>query len=114
MDVPRDVMQGYTVMAAEAAGQLRDDGPPSHLFLQTGVGGMAAAVAAQFWQTLGSQRPAVAGLAGLIAVAADPQGRRGLGLSARSRVLLIGTEGDTDPAVYQAIVGRSAATVRAP
>ena len=57
---------------------------------------------------------AVAGLAGLIAVAADPRARRDLGLSAQSRVLLIGTEGDTDPAVYQAIVGRSATAVRAP
>ena len=43
-DIPRDVMQGYEVMAAEALDAL--DAPPTHLFLQTGVGGMAAACAA--------------------------------------------------------------------
>ncbi len=198
MDVPRDVMQGYTVMAAEAAEQLGASGPPSHLFLQTGVGGMAAAVVAQFWQDLGAARPAtvlvdpkdsacwlesikagrptgvegeldtimaglacgeisllawailapatlaamtvdddaaadcmriladgrfgdpplvagesaVAGLAGLLAAAGDADARRDFGLNADSRILLFGTEGDTDPEVYEAIVGRPAASVR--
>ena len=199
MEVPKDVMQGYTVMAAEAIGQLPYDGPPTHLFLQTGVGGMAAAVAAQFWQQFGAARPitvladpanaecwyeslnsgrptaveggldtimaglacgevsllawkilepiaeaavvvddeaardamrmladrrftdtpvvagesAVAGLAALLAVAADDAARETLRLGPGSRVLLFGTEGDTDPEIYREIIGRSAAEVLA-
>ena len=61
-DVPRDVMQGYELMAAEAFDAL--DRPPTHVFLQTGVGGMAAAVAAQAKRRYGSERP--------IIVLADP------------------------------------------
>lgn len=38
------IMQGYTVTSAEALEQLRK--PPTHIFLQAGVGGFAAAVAA--------------------------------------------------------------------
>jgi diaminopropionate ammonia-lyase len=45
-EIPRDVMQGYRVMADEAFAQWT--GPaPTHLFVQGGVGGVAAAVAAQ-------------------------------------------------------------------
>jgi len=40
----RDVMEGYLIMAAEAADQM--PGPPSHIFLQAGVGGLAAACTA--------------------------------------------------------------------
>jgi diaminopropionate ammonia-lyase len=43
-DIPLTVMQGYTVMASEAFGALPK--PPTHIFLQAGVGGLAAAVAA--------------------------------------------------------------------
>lgn len=45
-DVPRAIMQGYRVMAAEAVEQW-DGAPPSHVFIQGGVGGVAAAVSAQ-------------------------------------------------------------------
>ena len=41
------VMQGYATMAAEAIVQL-GDAQPTHLFLQAGVGSMAAAMAASF------------------------------------------------------------------
>lgn len=57
VEAPRDVMQGYTMMAAEAIEQLGDDPAPTHMFLQAGVGGMAAATCAQFWQTYQSARP---------------------------------------------------------
>src|SRR6202042_1862041 len=50
---------------------------------------------------------AVAGLAGLLLAAGDPDARVRLGLSADSVVLLFGTEGATDPEVYRRIVGRS-------
>ncbi|HET6521040.1 MAG TPA: diaminopropionate ammonia-lyase [Geminicoccaceae bacterium] len=56
-DVPRDVMQGYAVMAEEALRQLPPGGPPSHVFVQGGVGGVAAAVCAQLWRRLGADRP---------------------------------------------------------
>ncbi|HKA45848.1 MAG TPA: diaminopropionate ammonia-lyase [Burkholderiales bacterium] len=55
----------------------------------------------------------VAGLAGLICAATDETARGTLGLHAGSRVLVIGTEGDTDPDVYERVVGRSAASVLA-
>jgi diaminopropionate ammonia-lyase len=45
-DVPINVMQGYTVMVDEAVKQM--DVPATHVFLQGGVGGLAAAVVAYF------------------------------------------------------------------
>lgn len=43
MDVPKWVMQGYTLITHELVGQLAE--PPTHVFLQAGVGGFAAAIA---------------------------------------------------------------------
>jgi diaminopropionate ammonia-lyase len=42
--LPLRVMEGYLQLAAEAADQI--DEPPTHIILQAGVGGLAAAVAA--------------------------------------------------------------------
>ncbi len=42
-EVPRDIMQGYRLMADEAADQWGGP-PPTHVFVQGGVGGVAAAV----------------------------------------------------------------------
>ncbi len=42
--LPLRVMEGYLQLAAEAAAQI--DQPPTHILLQAGVGGLAAAVAA--------------------------------------------------------------------
>ena len=198
IDIPRDVMQGYTVMADEALAQWQG-APPSHVFIQAGVGGLAAAVCGHLWETLGERRPrvvvvepdraaclfesaaqgraanihgaldtmmaglacgetsilawkileegasdfltvadeaaaagmrvlatgvggdprvvagefAVAGLAGLLCAVARPALARTLGLDTGSHVLLFGSEGDTDPALYEKIVGRKAAAVRA-
>jgi len=197
MEIPKDVMQGYELMAAEAFEQLGDR--PTHIFLQTGVGGMAAAVAAQAKRRWGDARPvivladpdrsacwvdsyragaptpvegdldtlmaglacgevsslawevlkdhgdaamalpddaavemmkrlaepvagdppvvagesAVAGLAGLFAAMADEDARAALSLGPEARVLVFGTEGDTDPALYAQLVGADAAIVRA-
>jgi diaminopropionate ammonia-lyase len=63
MDVPRDVMQGYELMAEEAFEALPR--PPTHIFLQTGVGGMAASVAALAKRRRGAARPRI--------VLADPE-----------------------------------------
>lgn len=56
MDVPRFVMAGYSVLATEVLDQL-DGTPPTHVFVQAGVGGLAAAVCARMWQRLGAARP---------------------------------------------------------
>ncbi len=189
-DIPRDVMQGYSVMLEEEAARW-EAGPPTHVFVQAGVGGLAAAVCAYFWERFGAARPrivtvepdhaaclfesakagvrqtvegdldtvmaglacgevsllaweiletgvdffttipdaaalevmrrlaggcggdpplvggesGVAGLAGLIAGAGDPAIRGCIGLDARSTVFTIGTEGDTDPELYERITG---------
>ena len=55
MDVPRDVMQGYQLMVEEAASTLQER--PTHIFVQAGVGGLAAAVCAYFWERDGGDRP---------------------------------------------------------
>jgi diaminopropionate ammonia-lyase len=195
MDIPRDVMQGYQLMVHEAVSALPQW--PTHVFVQAGVGGFAAAVCAYFWQRSAEQRPvfvvveperadcllqsaragavvavkgdldtlmaglacgevsllawdilatganafctipdaaavdtmrllaspqggdpvivagesAVAGLAAALLTAQDSAARATLGLGPDSRVLLFGSEGDTDPALYQQLVGRSAAQV---
>lgn len=193
MEVPKDVMQGYTVMVEEALAQLPNGQVPTHTFLQGGVGGLAGAVAAHLWETLGEQCPriiivepekadclyrsavagepvtvhgdldtimaglacgevsllaweildrsvsdfitipdnmaldcmrllaksnivagesAVAGLAACLYAAKDSKLRDALGLDENSRVLFFGTEGDTDPELYQEIVGKTADEVR--
>lgn len=53
--IPGLVMQGYSVMAREALAAL--PAPPTHVFVQAGVGGVAAAVAGHLALTLGDRRP---------------------------------------------------------
>ncbi|MCP5156422.1 MAG: diaminopropionate ammonia-lyase [Ectothiorhodospiraceae bacterium] len=198
-DIPRDVMHGYCLMADEALRELASEPPPTHVLVQGGVGGVAAAACATTWWAYGADRPqivvveperaaclfesaragervaltgdietvmaglscgetsllawqvlvdgaewfmtvsddaamaamrlmadgvagdppvvagesAVAGVAGLLAAAARPEMAQALGLGPDARVLLFGTEGDTDPELYARIVGRDAAAVRA-
>jgi len=186
--IPALVMQGYTAMVREALRQLPQ--PPTHVFVQAGVGGVAAAVAGHLAVALADQRPmfvvveparaacvyesaragrpvrieqgeptvmamlecyepsliawrvlsrvadgfmtveeedAVAamkrlarplgadpavvagesggvGLAGLISALADPEARKALRLSPRSRIFVINTEGATDPLRYAELV----------
>ena len=54
---PLDVMAGYGVMAREIVQSY--DTPPTHVFLQGGVGGLAAAITAVFHQEWGSNAPRV-------------------------------------------------------
>ncbi|HET6629510.1 MAG TPA: diaminopropionate ammonia-lyase [Woeseiaceae bacterium] len=189
MDIPLYVMRGYMTMLDEAVQQL-EGARPSHVFLQAGVGGLAAAACAYFWDLHGAAKPrlivveperaaclqrsiearkivtvgggletsmlglacgepshlawdvlsrgaghfgtiadggifacmrklhdgawsnesiiagesAVAGLVGLIESGADPGSRRELELDRDSRILLFGTEGNTDPELYERIV----------
>jgi diaminopropionate ammonia-lyase len=189
-EIPRYVMAGYTVMASEIVAALTNRPLPTHVFLQGGVGGLAGALCAFFWQSYGEKRPkvvvvepetapclmasalagqaavvevkeesimaglscgevsllsweilaqgadhflsipddlvpdmmrilaagqggdpgivagesAVAGLAGLFSARRDTEISAAMGLDSTSRVLLIGTEGATDPAIYEAIL----------
>ena len=54
---PRDVMAGYGVMVREACEAMSE--APTHVFLQGGVGGLAAAVAAALRQHWGTTSPRV-------------------------------------------------------
>ena len=191
-EIPLDVMHGYGVMSREIVRRLMDD-PPTHVFVQAGVGALAASVCAAFWlaweahrpqlviveptqadchfqsgmagrpiavtgnldtvmaglacgevsplaweivdagayayvtvddrfaldamRTLASPAPGdpaivagetgASGLAALLAAEGHEEIWRTLGLGARSRVLLIGSEGDTDTQIYRQIVARA-------
>ena len=188
-DIPIDVMHGYGVLSREIAGTMEN--PPTHVFVQAGVGGLAASVCAVFWTVWGERRPQMiivepmaadchfrsakagrpvavhgsldtvmaglacgevspaawkivdtgasayvaiddafaleamrllarptppdpaivagetgaGGLAALLAVNERDDARDTLGLDSSSRVLVIGSEGDTDPEIYRRIVG---------
>ena len=197
LDVPKDVMQGYAVMADEVLDQLPKNQKLTHVFLQGGVGGLAAAVTAHLWEKLEQDKPlfivvepeqaaclyesakkgepvavqgdlntvmaglacgevsvlawtilkdavshfmtindqsalemmrilakdaavspivagesAVAGLVGCVAAALDPELRHHFQLNESSKILIIGSEGATDPDLYQSIVGTSAAQLK--
>lgn len=189
MDIPRDVALGYTVLLAESIEQMNGD-IPTHVFIQGGVGGLASAVCAYFWELWGEQRPrfivvepveanclqesaragkpvvvegdldtlmaglacgevsalawqiletgandfltineeavpatmqllasgfngdpeieagesAVAGLAALVTARNDTELAEQLGLDQSSRVYILGTEGATDPEMYQSLL----------
>ena len=185
-EVPANVALGYTVMLSETVEQLNGE-IPTHVFIQAGVGGLAAAVCGYFWDLWGEQRPrfvvvepeaanclqesakvgqltvvdgdldtlmaglacgevshiawdvleqgaddfitlsenavapcmqaleqhspsieagesAVAGLAACLIGAQQPHWRAALGLNDQSKVLVLGTEGATDPELYQQLV----------
>ena len=55
-EVPRDVMQGYRLMAEEATEAWPGE-PPTHAFIQGGVGGVAAAVSVQLRARYGAKAP---------------------------------------------------------
>ena len=112
-----------TVMAGLACGEV------SELAWEVLHGGTNAAVAvddAYALEAMGvlampaaGDRPIVAGetggvgLAALLAAQQHPALRTALALDASSRVLLLGSEGDTDPLIYREVVGRSAEGVLA-
>jgi diaminopropionate ammonia-lyase len=55
--IPGLVMQGYSVLVGEALRQM--PAPPTHVFVQAGVGGIAAAVAGHLAAVFGDRRPTV-------------------------------------------------------
>jgi diaminopropionate ammonia-lyase len=56
MEIPKDVALGYGVLLAESIEQMGGD-IPTHVFIQGGVGGLASAVCAYFWEYWGENRP---------------------------------------------------------
>jgi len=110
-----------TVMAGLACGEV------SELAWEILHGGAGAAVALDDAYALDAMRrlanppagdaPIVAGetggtgLGALLAARDHPEIRATLSLDAGSRVLLLGSEGDTDPAIYRQVVGRAAEEV---
>ena len=62
-EIPRDVMQGYGTIAAEIVEALHmraaSSAPITHVFLQGGVGGLAAGIASYLWEVCEDTRPAV-------------------------------------------------------
>jgi diaminopropionate ammonia-lyase len=61
-EIPSLIMQGYGTMAAEADREMAAEGanPPTHIFLQAGVGTLAGAVAAYFANKYREKPPIVA------------------------------------------------------
>jgi diaminopropionate ammonia-lyase len=189
MEIPKDVALGYTVLLNESIEQM-DGEIPTHVFIQGGVGGVASAVCAYFWELWGERRPrliivepekanclqesaragspvvvegdldtlmaglacgevsalaweilsigandfltvneeavpltmqllaqgfdgdppieagesAVGGLAALISAQNNPEYTQALGLDQNSRIYILGTEGATDPELYQQLI----------
>lgn len=56
-EVPRDVMQGYGVIADELLEPDAASCPWTHVILQGGVGGLAAGIVSHFWECFGAARP---------------------------------------------------------
>lgn len=57
-EIPTRIMQGYTTLGAEMVAQLGDVAP-THVFLQAGVGSMAAAVTAFLADHYGARKPTI-------------------------------------------------------
>ncbi|MEE1882696.1 diaminopropionate ammonia-lyase [Pseudomonas soli] len=55
--IPGDVMQGYGTLAAELVEASGQDPAFTHVFLQGGVGGLAAGIVSYLWELMGEQRP---------------------------------------------------------
>lgn len=72
--IPRWIMQGYSVMLQEVLDQWSGPGV-THVFVQAGVGGLAAAVVAHLWESLGQRMPRV--------IVVEPESADGLLESAR-------------------------------
>lgn len=57
-EIPKHIMQGYITMVSEAHEQLKElNEKPTHIFIQAGVGSMAATVQGFFANVYGEERP---------------------------------------------------------
>lgn len=58
-ETPARVMQGYTVMALEILNKLGRAAPPTHIFLQGGVGALAGAITGSFCEAFAERAPKI-------------------------------------------------------
>ena len=58
-ECPRHIKAGYTLIGDELLEQLAGRPRPTHIFLQTGCGGLAAGAGAGLWEALGADLPRV-------------------------------------------------------
>jgi diaminopropionate ammonia-lyase len=86
MEIPKDVALGYTVLLSESIRQMGDE-IPTHVFIQGGVGGLASAVCAYFWELWGEKRPRF--------IVVEPENANCLQESARAGSPVV-VEGDLD------------------
>jgi diaminopropionate ammonia-lyase len=86
MDIPKDVALGYTVLLSESVDQMKGE-IPTHVFIQGGVGGLASAVCAYFWELWGDRRPRL--------IIVEPENANCLQESARNGSPVV-VEGDHD------------------
>jgi diaminopropionate ammonia-lyase len=86
MDIPKDVALGYTVLLSESVEQMKAD-IPTHVFIPGGVGGVASAICAYFWELWGEQRPRF--------IVVEPENANCLQESARAGSPVV-VEGDLD------------------
>ena len=98
-ELPRDIMQGYRLMADEAADQWTGP-PPTHVFIQGGVGGAAAAVSVQTrarWGSAAVRAPAPGPSPAMPAlIIVEPDRAACLLASAQAgRIIAVGGELDT-------------------
>lgn len=94
----RLVMQGYGVMVMEFAEQLRDLPPPTHIFLQGGVGGLAAGVAGVVAQMHQRRRPRM--------IVIEPEAAACL-LESATRLKPARVDGDLDTAMAMLATGEA-------
>lgn len=59
--IPKQIWSGYTMLSQEIIAKLEAEGapPPTHVFLNSGIGGLTGAVTSHFWAHYGAQRPRV-------------------------------------------------------
>lgn len=84
VEIPLLVMQGYTLMLEEIFRQTKE--PFTHIFVQAGVGGLAAVVAGYYLDKLGESRPTV--------VVVEPQKANCMVLSAKAGKRVVAPSGE--------------------
>ncbi|UPH72595.1 diaminopropionate ammonia-lyase [Abyssibius alkaniclasticus] len=99
---PRDVMAGYGMMLAEVTAAMPT--APSHVFVQAGVGGLAAAVAAALVQHWGADAPRIVvvepALAACLLASAKAQAARSVAIDAET--IMAGLScGEPSPLAWQ-------------
>jgi diaminopropionate ammonia-lyase len=101
---PTIVMQGYTVMVREVLDQLGVAAAPSHVFVQGGVGGLAAAVYAYFCEVFGECKPrlVVVEPSGAACLFASSVAGKRVSLNGKAHTIMAGLEaGDVSLAAWK-------------